>query len=101
MLLNKAWTTISRMAGRRAMTSAAVDEAPAGAGALVAAVGTTFGTYMIADFLSNFIQHPTQAMDYGFFNSIIGREVDRKFWGTRKYRYRGIRCSFSENSLRN
>eukprot|EP00979_Chaetoceros_neogracilis_P012477 scaffold3337_cov256-Chaetoceros_neogracile.AAC.11 len=26
----------------------------------VKAVGTTFGTYCIADFLSNFIQHPTQ-----------------------------------------
>lgn len=25
-----------------------------------AAVGTTFVTYMLADFLSNFIQHPTQ-----------------------------------------
>jgi len=24
------------------------------------AVATTFGTYMMADFLSNFIQHPTQ-----------------------------------------
>jgi hypothetical protein len=24
------------------------------------AVATTFGTYMLADFLSNFIQHPTQ-----------------------------------------
>lgn len=24
------------------------------------AVGTTFGTYCVADFLSNFIQHPTQ-----------------------------------------
>jgi hypothetical protein len=23
-------------------------------------VGTTFGTYMLADFLSNFIQHPAQ-----------------------------------------
>jgi len=33
-----------------------------GAGALVAAVGTTFGTYMLADFLSNFLQHPTQAV---------------------------------------
>lgn len=29
-------------------------------GGLVLAVGTTFVTYMTADFLSNFIQHPTQ-----------------------------------------
>lgn len=49
----------------------------------IAAVGTTFGTYMVADYLSNFIQHPTQKMDYGFFNKFIGRDVDRQFWGTR------------------
>jgi hypothetical protein len=46
-------------------------------------IGTTFGTYMIADYLSNFIQHPTQKMDYGICNQLIGREVDRKWWGTR------------------
>ena len=40
------------------------------------AVATTFGTYMLADTLSNFIQHPTQKMDYGFINKFIGREVD-------------------------
>ena len=50
---------------------------------LAAAVGTTFGTYMVADFLSNFIQHPTQKMDYGVLNQLIGREVDSGFWGTR------------------
>lgn len=50
---------------------------------LAKAVGTTFGTYMIADYLSNYIQHPTQMMDYGYFNKFIGREVDREFWGTR------------------
>ncbi len=50
---------------------------------LARAIGTTFGTYMIADFLSNFIQHPTQQMDYGIFNKVIGREVHREFWGTR------------------
>jgi hypothetical protein len=32
----------------------------AGGGGLAAAVGTTFVTYMAADFLSNFLQHPTQ-----------------------------------------
>lgn len=51
--------------------------------ALAKAVGTTFGTYMMADFLSNFIQHPTQQMDYGALNKFIGREVDSTFWGTR------------------
>jgi hypothetical protein len=57
MLFTKAWTTLSRAAtGRRAMST---DGAGAGGG-LVAAVGTTFVTYMTADFLSNFLQHPTQ-----------------------------------------
>ena len=49
---------------------------------LAKAVGTTFGTYMIADYLSNFLQHPTQQMDYGVFNKLIGREVSSSFWGT-------------------
>jgi hypothetical protein len=44
---------------RRAKSSADGGEAEA-AGGLLAAMGTTFATYMIADFLSNFIQHPTQ-----------------------------------------
>lgn len=30
----------------------------------LAAVGTTFVTYMCADFLSNFLQHPTQKVCY-------------------------------------
>lgn len=51
--------------------------------ALVKAIGTTTITYMIADFFSNFLQHPTQKMDYGVFNKYIGREVDQKWWGTR------------------
>lgn len=42
-------------------TGVSLEEAvSSGAGALAAAVGTTFGTYMLADFLSNFLQHPTQ-----------------------------------------
>lgn len=50
---------------------------------LAKAIGSTFGTYMIADYLSNYLQHPTQKMDYGVFNQLIGREVDQKWWGTR------------------
>jgi hypothetical protein len=38
---------------------------------------------MLADYLSNYIQHPTQKMDYGIFNKLIGREVDQEWWGTR------------------
>lgn len=41
-------------------TGVSVEEASGGVVALLVAVGTTFGTYMIADFLSNFLQHPTQ-----------------------------------------
>jgi len=37
-----------------------VEEATEGGGTLLAAMGATFVTYMTADFLSNFIQHPTQ-----------------------------------------
>ena len=41
-------------------------EATSGNEGLLAAVGVTFGTYMIADFLSNFIQHPTQQVCFVF-----------------------------------
>lgn len=44
--------------GRRFMSTTAQEAG--GAGTLATAVGTTFVTYMTADFLSNFIQHPTQ-----------------------------------------
>lgn len=63
MLFRQALRSLSRTLGRRAKSSKAVSDeaaASAGAGALLAAVGTTFVTYMTADFLSNFIQHPTQ-----------------------------------------
>jgi|Transcript_1672 hypothetical protein len=56
----------------------------------MAAVATTFGTYCLADFLSNFIQHPTQKMDYGYLNQFIGREVDQPFWGTRTQHILGV-----------
>mmetsp|Transcript_14065 Transcript_14065/g.16593 ORF Transcript_14065/g.16593 Transcript_14065/m.16593 type:complete len:277 (+) Transcript_14065:59-889(+) len=58
--------------------------------ALVKAIGTTTITYMIADFFSNFLQHPTQKMDYGVFNKFIGREVDQKWWGTRTEHIVGV-----------
>ena len=40
------------------LSTAPVEEASSSG--LVTAVATTFGTYMLADFLSNFLQHPTQ-----------------------------------------
>jgi hypothetical protein len=64
MLFTKTWMNLSRKAavgGRRAMsTGGMADGGGAAAGGLAAAVGTTFVTYMAADFLSNFLQHPTQ-----------------------------------------
>jgi len=59
------------------------------------AVGQTFGTYMLADYLSNFIQHPTQKMDYGIFNQLIGREVDQPFWGTRTEHIVGVAAALA------
>ena len=44
----------------KADATAAESSSASGEEGLLAAVGVTFGTYMIADFLSNFIQHPTQ-----------------------------------------
>jgi hypothetical protein len=50
----------------------------------------SFGTYCIADTISNFIQHPTQKMDYGALNKVIGREVNQNFWGTRTQHIFGV-----------
>jgi len=68
----------------------ATSEAAKEGGSVAVAVATTFGTYMIADYLSNFIQHPTQNMDYGIFNKVIGRPVDQNFWGTRTEHIVGV-----------
>jgi len=58
--------------------------------ALVKEIGITSITYMTADFLSNFLQHPTQKMDYGIFNRLIKREVVNKWWGTRTEHIVGV-----------
>jgi hypothetical protein len=52
----------------------------------------TFATYCIADSLSNFIQHPTQKMDYGVLNKYLDppRPVDQEFWGTRTQHIVGV-----------
>mmetsp|Transcript_23251 Transcript_23251/g.41563 ORF Transcript_23251/g.41563 Transcript_23251/m.41563 type:complete len:210 (-) Transcript_23251:294-923(-) len=57
---------------------------------LAKAMTATFATYCTADFLSNFLQHPTQKMDYGIFNKAIGREVTSNFWGTRTEHIIGV-----------
>jgi hypothetical protein len=65
MLFTQAWKSLARNRvvstfARRAKSTADGGEAEIAAGGLVTAMGTTFATYMMADFLSNFIQHPTQ-----------------------------------------
>ena len=54
------------------------------------AVMKTFATYAIADFLSNFIQHPTQRLDYGLLNRLCGQEVYNNIWGTRTEHILGV-----------
>jgi len=57
---------------------------------MLQSITKTFGTYMLADYLSNYIQHPTQKMDYGILNKVIGREVDQAWWGTRTEHIVGV-----------
>eukprot|EP00741_Cyanophora_paradoxa_P015751 tig00020904_g15206.t1 len=42
-----------------------------------------YGTFVVANWASNFLLHPTQKLDYGFANRLIGRPVDNEFWGTK------------------
>ena len=58
-------------------------------------VAKTFGTYCVADTLSNFIQHPTQKMDYGIFNKYLDRPVDQQFWGTRTEHIVGVAAALA------
>jgi hypothetical protein len=62
MLFSRASTSslVKNFARRAKSSGAGAEETAAAGGGLAAAVATTFGTYMLADFLSNFIQHPTQ-----------------------------------------
>jgi hypothetical protein len=58
-LFTKVWSTSIRTT-RQKMSTTTLPSEVTGSGALLTAVGTTFLTYMTADFLSNFIQHPSQ-----------------------------------------
>lgn len=60
LFASKLFPSIARSSARRFKSTAPIEHATEGQGALMAAVGTTFVTYMTADFLSNFLQHPTQ-----------------------------------------
>ncbi|KAL3798847.1 hypothetical protein HJC23_004635 [Cyclotella cryptica] len=89
MLFNRASRNLFTGSFKRfksTLADAGASESAFAAGAVV----TTFGTYMLADFLSNFIQHPTQKMDYGYFNQFLGRPVDQNWWGTRTQHIVGV-----------
>lgn len=63
MLFNRASRNLFNSAFRRFKSTSAgtsTVESDGESGFALVAVGTTFVTYMMADFLSNFIQHPTQ-----------------------------------------
>jgi len=89
MFFNRASRNLFNGAFKR-FNSSSADAGATESAFAVGAMATTFGTYMLADFLSNFIQHPTQKMDYGYFNSFIGREVDQAWWGTRTEHIVGV-----------
>ncbi len=46
-------------------------------------VATTYGTFVVANYLSNWLLFPDKALDYGAANRLIGRPVNNEFWGTR------------------
>ncbi|KXS21094.1 hypothetical protein M427DRAFT_51373 [Gonapodya prolifera JEL478] len=41
------------------------------------------GTFVVANFASNFILFPGKKLDYGIGNQLVGRPVQNKYWGTR------------------
>jgi len=51
---------VPKAAAKPLSSSAAPEAATSSSSGLLGAVAATFGTYMLADFLSNFLQHPTQ-----------------------------------------
>ncbi|UJR20711.1 hypothetical protein I4U23_023832 [Adineta vaga] len=50
---------------------------------LIKRIGVIYGTFVAANYLSNHVLFPNKKLDYGFFNRIIGREVNTEWWGTR------------------
>jgi hypothetical protein len=72
MLFNRASRSLFNGAARRFKSTSAGESAGEQASVFVAsAMGTTFATYMMADFLSNFLQHPTQKVCWLYDNSTM------------------------------
>lgn len=43
-------------------------------------VAVTYGTFVGANWLSNFILFPDKKLDYGFANRLLGREVNNEWY---------------------
>ncbi|KAI9025531.1 hypothetical protein DFJ74DRAFT_705026 [Hyaloraphidium curvatum] len=46
-------------------------------------VVVTYGTFVAANWGSNFLLYPDKKLDYGFLNRALGRPVNNEWWGTR------------------
>lgn len=76
---NAARRVVSKRFKADSSSAGAAAESSSSGGGLIAAMGVTFGTYMTADFLSNFLQHPTQSVSvYIMFHYSINAQRSKK-----------------------
>jgi len=47
---------------------------------LVKRIAVTYGTFVTANYLSNYVLFPNKKLDYGFLNRLIGREVNTEWY---------------------
>jgi hypothetical protein len=47
---------------------------------LVKRIAVTYGTFVAANYLSNYVLFPDKKLDYGFLNRLIGREVNTEWY---------------------
>ena len=43
-------------------------------------IGVTYGTFVAANYLSNYVLFPNKKLDYGFLNRLLGREVNTEWY---------------------
>lgn len=48
---------------------------------LLRRISVTYGTFVAANYLSNYALFPDKKLDYGFLNRLIGREVNNEWYG--------------------
>lgn len=46
---------------------------------LLKRIAVTYGTFVTANYTSNYILFPDKKLDYGFLNRVIGREVNTEW----------------------